>query len=747
MKNVLIKPWMAVIMATLIILLFFGHWVLHANQYLFATGGDAVKNYYTMAWYLAHDSGWWTTGMNYPYGEHIFFADIQPVFSFLIASIAPLTGNAALYTPGIINLLMFISLVLCAYFLYKILISFKIPPSWALISTLLITFLNPQFPRFFAHYSLAHAFIIPMLWWLTIKANKHHKPLIFSALLLLALLFSGMIQIYFLVIGAAFAIIFSLSVRIIKKPLKKISFIAPLSAAVLSLLLFKLLILTTDPVSDRSISPYGFIDFRHIPASLVFKQGSVAMNTFGISALSIENITYLGLVVAIMAVIGLFMLISKIVKKKSLRIKIENPVMAASLIAAVGLLIFSMAIPFIWFPQLLDRFPIFNQFRACGRFAWPFYYVMAVYAIVLIRQFYQTLFDAHLKSFAWGILALFWSVWGFEVLLNLRVVYDSMPKNESTFLQSNLNKVLNDNDIDATDFQAILPLPYYNIGSEKLYISNSNKAIYESCRASIALGLPIITTHLSRTSISESFKEAQLLSGAMIKKTIVQDLPNKKPILVLSCSDALKPYEQSIVDRSDFIAQINDISLFSLKMDALKDQTNEIKLAFNTQKDSLIRKGNLFVSDSQAIFIYRHFDHTNFQDYAFAGQGSKFNRKANLVLLDTILRMNAYPNNLFVSFWMHYHPQRPAFPLVHWQLWDGANTLVANQYINPKEGVEIYKEWVKISFPLNCYAPGMHFKLELQGDKAIVDELLIQKQAEKVWYQDTKGLFYNNYPL
>ncbi len=747
MKNLSIKPWMAAFMATLIILLFFGHWVFHANQYLLATGGDAVKNYYTMAWYLAHDSGWWTSGMNYPYGEHIFFADIQPIFSFMIASVAPVNSNPALYTPGIINLLMFLSLVLCAYFLFKILLYFKVPLLWALLTSLLITFLNPQLPRFFAHYSLAHAFIIPMFWWLTIKANKHQKPFIFSALLLMALLFSAMIQIYFLVIGAAFVMIFTLAVRIIKKPIKKISFIAPLSAAVLSLVLFKLLILVTDPVSDRSISPYGFIGFRHIPATLLFKQGSDFMNAFGISALSIENKTYLGLAVAIMAITGFLMFISKIIKNKSLRIKIENPVMAASLIAAIVLLVFSMAIPFIWFPQLLDRFPVFNQFRACGRFAWPFYYVMAVYAMVLIKRFYQILFDADLKSFAWGILALFWSVWGFEVFLNLRMVYHSMPQNKSTFLQSSLNQTLKNHAINADDFQAILPLPYYNIGSEKLYISNSNKAIYESCRASIALGLPIITTHLSRTSISQSFKEAQLLSGPMIKKTIVQDLPNQKPILVLSCSDALKPYEQSVIDRSTLIAHINGLSLFSLKINDLQDQTHQLKLSFNAQKDSLIRKGMYFLSDSQAVFIYRHFDHTNFQDYTFAGRSSLYHDKGNLVLLDTLLSKTGYPNPLIVSFWMHYHPQRPAFPLVHWQLWDQANTLIANQYINPKEGVEIYNEWLNISFPLQHFEAGMRFKLEVQGDKAIVDELLIQKQTEKVWYQNSTGLFYNNYPL
>ena len=741
------KPWMAAFAACLILLLFFSPWIFHANQYLFASGGDAVKNYYTMAWYLAHDSGWWTIGMNYPYGEHIFFTDNQPIFSMLFAACSPITGNPALYTPGIINLLMFLSLPLCAIFLFTILRHFEIPSSWALITSLIITFLNPQFPRFFAHYSLAHAFIIPMIWWLAIKATNDKRPILYAGMLLFALSFSGMIHLYFLAIGASFTLIYSLAVWLLKPKVNKNSILALLMASVLSLLLLKILMLITDPVADRSISPYGFIDFRHIPATLLFKPGSAAIKAFRITAPSIENRTYLGIVVAIMGMIGLIMLLFNIVKKKQHKLKTENPVMAASIIAALVLLLFAMALPFKWFPALLDQFPFVNQFRASGRFAWPVYYVMAVYAVVLFRKFYLILVNANLKSFAIGLFTLFLSIWGIEAFINLRNVNNKMPQTKTNFLADDFSNILNENKLRADEFQSILPLPYYNIGSEKLYISNSNHAIYESCRASLALGLPIITTHLARTSISQSFREAQLLSGPMIRKTLLDDLPNTKPILVLSCSTVLKPSEQSIINRSVWIGNSGDLNLYVLPIDSLYDRIDEIKQSSKSRIDSLVSINHILLNDSPKILVYKHFDHTGYQDFTFAGQGALYQDKGKLILLDTILHVASYPSDIEASFWIHPHPKRPAFPIVHGQLWNAAGAPIADQYINPKESVEIYGEWVRVSMPVNCYEPGMHFKLEVIGDKAIIDEFLLKRNSASVWYQDLNRLFYNNYPM
>ncbi|MBK6881985.1 MAG: hypothetical protein IPH05_03360 [Flavobacteriales bacterium] len=53
---------------------------------------------------------------------------------------------------------------------------------------------------------------------------------------------------------------------------------------------------------------------------------------------------------------------------------------------ACFLLLFAFCIPFKDFPELLDHLPILEQFRATGRFTWPFYFVITVTALFLLDK-------------------------------------------------------------------------------------------------------------------------------------------------------------------------------------------------------------------------------------------------------------------------------------------------------------------------------------------------------------------------
>ena len=71
----------------LLMAVLFGPVFWHPGRYLFSTIEDGLKNYYTAIWYVHHDAGWWFTGMNYPFGEHVVFTDNQPLLSFVLAAL------------------------------------------------------------------------------------------------------------------------------------------------------------------------------------------------------------------------------------------------------------------------------------------------------------------------------------------------------------------------------------------------------------------------------------------------------------------------------------------------------------------------------------------------------------------------------------------------------------------------------------------------------------------------------------
>ena len=70
-------PWLRILWITFVLALpavilysLFTRVVKCPACYLFEDGGDGLKNYYTLDYYVKHDDGWHFTGMNYPYGEN-----------------------------------------------------------------------------------------------------------------------------------------------------------------------------------------------------------------------------------------------------------------------------------------------------------------------------------------------------------------------------------------------------------------------------------------------------------------------------------------------------------------------------------------------------------------------------------------------------------------------------------------------------------------------------------------------------
>ncbi len=135
MKKLLKNPVVILSILTItIICIVWSKVIFHANTYLLSTGGDAVKNYYTPAWFVDNDNGTHFTGMNYPYGEHVVFTDNQPLLSWVMNFIDNNLFSISGYTIGIMNILLFVSLFFCVIFIYKIMCFYALPPYFAAVS-------------------------------------------------------------------------------------------------------------------------------------------------------------------------------------------------------------------------------------------------------------------------------------------------------------------------------------------------------------------------------------------------------------------------------------------------------------------------------------------------------------------------------------------------------------------------------------------------------------------------------------
>ncbi len=745
----LVKPAPVLLMVgTLIIFLFFGRVVFHANQYLLIKNGDGVKNYYTLAWYLKHDHGTRFTGMNYPYGEHINYTDGQPLLAWLLKSTAPVTGDLSGYTLGIVNLLILFSFIPAAWLLFLILRYYRVPGWPAVAMALCIAFLTPQMARLAGHYSLVHAWIIPLFWWLMIRWRKAKRKLPACVWLGLVLLGAGFLHAYFLVMGAAFLTAWALLLLFLN-PEKENRFrpLGLLATAFFSLLAFQLFTHLTDPFTGRAQVPYGFFVYRTFFSGIVSRPGSQLTAVLGPASPNIENYAYAGLVPLLALVFGaLYWFANRWPGKRQPE---GQPLLPRELNLFLGaaalVLLLAFGLPFTWFPGLLDQVPFVRQFRSIGRLAWIFYYVAGIWAAVGVWSMYARLKNNGLKTTATIFLLGILGVWASESWLNLRIAHSRLPMETTRFYAKDYSPLLQEAGYRAADFQAILPLPYYNLGSEKLYIIHSQEAVTESMKASFELGLPLATIYLARSPVSTSFRLAQLLSGPMIEKTLLKDLPDNRPFLVLACGKALEQPEEDLLNHSTFLAGAGNIALYALYPDSLPDSTIREWNRYNLLRDSVKITGEAFPVPAGSVY-YKSFNHSGYSEFSMAGNGALYEKEGTVTLLDSTFYDIGQEYEL--SFWMFSHPLRAAFPWVKVSHYRADGTLTEENYIDPKQTLEIYGQWVRIRMRFTPEEAGERWKVISYGKRIVIDELLLHPQETRVYtYATDSSAWVNNYPL
>src|SRR4030043_1700244 len=103
-KRVIAGLFITVFFSFFILWIFFGNLFSPINKICFAKEGDGLQSIINMTYHIRYDTSYLRcNSMNYPYGEHVFFTNNQPVISntmkFITKNIVDVSG----YTLGVIN--------------------------------------------------------------------------------------------------------------------------------------------------------------------------------------------------------------------------------------------------------------------------------------------------------------------------------------------------------------------------------------------------------------------------------------------------------------------------------------------------------------------------------------------------------------------------------------------------------------------------------------------------------------------
>jgi len=585
----------------------FGKLLPEINQTYFSRMGDGFRTYYGMYFHAKYDkTAPRLDGMNYPYGEIINFTDCQPPVSNLIRFISMNFVDISTYTTGINNGLMIFSLVLASLFLFLIFRLLKIPGWYASLVSLGIVFLSPQIQRMGGHFSLAWMFWIPLSVYLLLLFDR--KPSWYlSALVAFSAWFAGDMHFYFLAFWLFLFSPYWLYRWFISKEyhFKKTDLIHCFIQVALPFLVLQLTLVLNDSAVDRTANPWGFYDFRgrFIAVFLPLFKGYVPfLNDWGFAKrVTWEAFSYIGLV----ASSGFFVLIgrwlTKTLKGKKLLSLSGDRMVDFLLVVSILVLLFSFGIPFILgLDKLRSLAGPLGQLRGVARFGWLFYYVVN---IVVFRQIFLSCFNGK-QAILRKVLALLavgfllfeaWSYSGkYQHQLNNKMDEFDMGNPES--LASVVQRTIN-----AEQFQAVLPLPYFNVGSESTWIQDDCDIMKQTFVVSMLTGLPNIGVMAARTSISQAYKNTALSCMPWKRYPVLDDFPSTKPLLltVAKC-ETFTNDELRLVAHARHLGGTSQLDLYELNLDTL--QSIPEKYRFPDRYAHTLDSIQRIMSDSLAYF-------------------------------------------------------------------------------------------------------------------------------------------------
>ncbi len=543
---------------------------------------------------------------HHPLGTHLMYVDGNPLLYGFLQIAAEFGVIWELETVvTVINAASLWSAIPAVWLLFLIGKKFSFPNWYAGTVALLAVLLSPQLHRLTGHYSLSHLWVIPLLWWCLLQwQSKSYSFRLLLPYLASAILVS-FLHPYFGLISAAFLGAFSIAAWL-KDPSFRIQPILhrliPFFATPIPGISLKVWELFTNHGNQDVVKyPFG-LTFYHAGFESIFLPNQGPVRAWWDSLLPIKHYDFEGY--AYVGTTGLLILILLLTKSlhrisiKDYTLKPPKPdlpiALSVSIMAGVIALIPAIGIPFSWFPSLEILLGPLRQFRSPGRLAWVFYFTYFLFAAWYLfwlagklRQSQSQLASslASLLLFA-GIF-----LWGAEgrIMLNeQRNIIAGQGIDLYPEWQIEWESILSSFHMPPSEFQAILAVPFFHHGSEKIFLADWFSERYAQI-ISVKTGLPLVQNLAARASLSQTRKVIQLASHPLIDRDWDNSLIDKRPLLlVIHPGRTYSPGEQWLIDQSSLLGEVGEIRLAILPFEQIQADTT-----FLTALDSVTTKDSI----------------------------------------------------------------------------------------------------------------------------------------------------------
>lgn len=656
--------------------------IFNSNIELMCPGSDSLKNFFTLRYYVEHDTGSWFTGMNHPYGEHIVFTDAQPLLAFIFKLIyfvyPPITEHIQ---EGLIYIL-FIVLILTAWIIYRIMRELDIPAWIAVLTSPLIVMMSPQIYRFSGHFGLGYTCFIPLLIWLLIRWWKTNDIYYICNYFLIILLFS-FLHLYFLAIG----ILISLAYTIASILFKKGKILPILIGSALCFIIVKLYMHCTDPIQDRPTTVYGITAYCSQVQDILFSKTSLTTIIPRIFhfEFNFEGYGYIGFFALAVSILALLFYKTTIDYFK------KNPLVLHLLTTLFITLLAAFAFPltFSFLIKYYEMLPAaIKQFRSVGRFSWIFYYGYTTLCVHYMYYFINSLRTSQRKYFQvfFVVIGIFWII---DMNMYSNAQKHAMNEYRGSYHEETQKPEfladLKNAGYETKDFQSILYYPYTHLGTEKITFMYPNFDIAEF--VSFYTNLPIIGATLSRSSFSQMSEMVNVFYSEEGFANIQNQLPNDTNLLVIIFENNIDSTNNWILEYCDSLFSKNEITYYKLNIPNAIQKNDSILLSKHNNIDTVAT----FNIDFKDLNIPTH-----------SGKTAKIT-KENMVIDSAAMPINfADYKYLTINIWAYADKIIPALQRPRVILQNKENSELYNYELYSKDIIRIDNRWVnyQIKIPM-----------------------------------------------
>ncbi len=553
-----------------------GQRIVAPSSFMFSNSFDAMKNYFTFYSYYLQNSGgsiFAYQGMNYPFGDYIFFTDQTPLVSLLSKYLVPWTDPIGFYN---------------SFFLWNIFVAgivafaignlFKFHWAVNVVFGLFLAWMNPQVLQLGGAVNLSLSTIYIGVIYLFIthfrNAQRNTNGLkIPDVTVVIAVVLSAMIHLYYPVILLIFLSSGYLFCGVFQRRWK-FFFSGFFTCALATFLVCALLYLADAYLQMRPASSLGYGlnewsgNTRDWLTSYLFLDLPSFYKQTGWNR---DTILFMGsgFTLAILT-IGIYFYLKRGQKEAVIKSSVLAPLLFGAIIVYCVSLgptfdIFngSVRLPNLFNPfyYLLFITDYVTHFRFTGRFGVPFFYCIT---LVLFYFMNQIVISGRGRSTYRYLVFLVLAIYLFDVIQAVHFVKNDF-KSENVFTDKELERIP---EFDQAHFDAILPLPYYHVGSETkgFIIDDNDQWSRKTYQLAIKNKLPLMSSKMSRTPLIFTKEQFDLLRDSPSKEMMT--LLKGKHILVAhnhSLSPKLMygyPADDVLRGQSSFINKLADHFLF-----------------------------------------------------------------------------------------------------------------------------------------------------------------------------------------